>query len=136
MENCRLPYSRVNTLHLLILMFLGVHDFTALKCAKQKTHKKESFTLILPPPSFFFLFAVVGSFFFFLPRMTHGAPRGEKKKKKAQRCGSSSLNATSQNRRKADYLCTLDLIMAVPPVSRAGFAGRDLKRWKYVECEI
>lgn len=120
LENCRLPYSRVNTLHLLILMFLGVHDSTALVCKAKDTKKTllhSSFRL-LPICCYWILF-------FFRPRMSHSAPRVEKK---AQRCGSSSLNATSQKGRKTDNLYTLDPIMALPPVSGEGFTARDLRR--------
>lgn len=82
LENCRLPYSRVNTPNVLILIFLGVHNFAALEFAKQKglsckTHS-ESVTFIPPPSSF--LYVLLSDAFPPTPlsRMTHSAPRGEK----------------------------------------------------------
>lgn len=116
LENCRLPYSRVNTPNVLILIFLGVHNFAALEFAKQKglsckTHS-ESFTFILllfsmrcyrmlPPPS----------------RMTHSAPRGEKKLRyvghqvwkqlvKRQKC-----RLSAHTRSHNDYSCERGRIM-------------------------
>lgn len=82
LENCRLPYSRVNTPNVLILIFLGVHNFAALEFAKQKVRHIQSLSHSSFPLLLFSMRRYRMLFFFSLPspsRMTHSAPRGEKK---------------------------------------------------------